>query len=529
MKEKVLRSPALLDLHKDLRSLIARVKKANLLQPEPAFTKVAMLGMLPAKTAMDTLALLYMDNVEIIYCILHEPSFWRDYDDFWKNPEGSDPSFLVILLLITSISCTISAKEPLRFVGKSSSARENAIRLVFVSEAWLQRQSHKHLTLALMQIQCLLVIAKQTNHIKRKRAWIAAGNLVRFGMTAGLHRDASVLDGKVAVPAQEMRKRLWGTIVELELQASYDRGMPVSSLDISSHCGPPANISDNSQQALNPRETEGWTVTSYLRFSHNTIAFRSFLNNLINEPQDEMEYEDVMRHDEQIRRYLKAIPNWQVHVNLSSEQQKRRIIQTLLDIQLRQYLIPLHSPFARHAGESPRHQYSVMVCYEAAHKILDLHSALVASGVHVLNLFRDDILGPALSTCQNVYSSALINGMIFRIIVQWLLLTSVIDNLCLQSLGVAFVPDIQKALVLLEEKEKRNGSGFQQLWALSAADALVRTKLAGSQDVANGQPVKDAVARVMGISYKILASQEDPSMAMALHRLDKEVRFALCQ
>ena len=418
MKERVEGSPALLDLHKDFRALIQRAKRARLLQPELAFTKAAMLSMLPPRTIMDALALLYFDNVEIVYCIMHEPSFWRDYDAFWKSPESSEPSFLVILLLVASMGHTISTKEPLRFVGKNASARENAIRLVYVCDAWLQRQTHKHLTLALLQIQCLIVMSKQMNRIKPKRTWIVVGNLVRFGMSAGLHRDASVLDGKVSVPAQEMRKRLWGTIVELELQASFERGMPISSIDISSNCGPPANLSDNtlqgtSHQHPNSREPESWTVTSYLRFSNTSVAFRSFLNNLINESAEAQDYEDVLAYEEKLKGYLHSIPNWQVddsNMPIKVGRQKQAIVQTILDLQLRQYMIPLHYPFARRSGSNQRFQYSVMVCYEAAHTMLDLHDKLVNSGIHVLNLFRNDILGPALSTCQNIYTSAMLKG-----------------------------------------------------------------------------------------------------------------------
>ena len=83
-------------------------------------------------------------------------------------------------------------------------------------------------------------------------------------------------------------------------------------------------------------------------------------------------------------------------------------------------------------------------------------------------------------------------------------------------------------MILLEEKEKRNGSGFQQFWGLAGAIGLVRTKLTGTQDLENGQPTKDAIARVMGICYKVIASQEDPSMAIALHKANDEVCFYFC-
>lgn len=93
---------------------------------------------------------------------------------------------------------------------------------------------------------------------------------------------------------------------------------------------------------------------------------------------------------------------------------------------------------------------------------------------------------------------------------------------------MAFLPDIQKALIFFEEKVRRNGAGLQEFWGLSAAEALIRTELAPKLGIDHDQPMKDAVARVMGIYYKIIASQEDSSMATSLHRLDDEVSGHLC-
>lgn len=429
MAQRMMQYPAVIDLHRDMKALITRAKRAKMLQPEPAFTKIAMLNMLPAKTMMSRYALLYFDNLEIIYRVLHEPSFWRDYEEFWKNTELGDPSFVVILLLVASIASTLAAQEPLRFIGKSPSAREGAIRMVEACGSWLSRQTHKHLTLELIQIQCLMVIAKQINGIKLKRAWISAGSLIRFGMSAGLHRNASILGGRVSLFAQEMRKRLWATMVELELQASFDRGMPVSSLDISTHCGPPTNVRDSdlevlTQQIPRSKDIKIWTTTSCLRLSYESIDLRASLNNLINESNGILDYGAVLAYDEKIRVALGSLPDWQSveggvpeHVYSPagrSERQKWTISATLLDLQLRQFLIPLHSPFAQDARNNPRHQHSVIVCYETTHKLLASHNMLMASGTNVLNLLRDDVLGPALSTCRTVYVSASLKGKCFH-------------------------------------------------------------------------------------------------------------------
>lgn len=258
-----------------------------------------------------------------------------------------------------------------------------------------------------------------------KRAWLSAGSLIRFGMSAGLHRDASILGGAVSVFSQEMRKRLWATSVELELQASFDRGMSASPVEISTQCGPPENIGDGdlevlAQQVPESKDVTMWTPTSYLRLSYKSINLRASLNNLINESNGILEYVDVLAYEERIRVALGLLPDWQsVEEGISehvrspvgrSERQRWAISETLLDLQLRQFLIPLHSPFAQDAHKNPRREHSVIVCYETTHKILASHNMLMGSGTDVLNLLRDDVLGPALSTCRTIYVSASLKG-----------------------------------------------------------------------------------------------------------------------
>lgn len=71
------------------------------------------------------------------------------------------------------------------------------------------------------------MVSRKVNGLSANQAWIATGNLVKLVMSAGYHREPS---SSANVPPfyVEMRRQIWAAIVELELQASVDRGMPPS-------------------------------------------------------------------------------------------------------------------------------------------------------------------------------------------------------------------------------------------------------------------------------------------------------------
>ncbi|KAI9871186.1 MAG: hypothetical protein M1823_008521, partial [Watsoniomyces obsoletus] len=82
------------------------------------------------------------------------------------------------------------------------------------------------------------------NCYKVKREWTIAGSVLRLAMAAGLHREPTYLSSKISVFDQEMRRRLWFTILELEMQASSDRGMRASIVLDDWDVLPPLNVHD---------------------------------------------------------------------------------------------------------------------------------------------------------------------------------------------------------------------------------------------------------------------------------------------
>lgn len=402
MKEMVVQHPGLAHVQKELKSM--KIKGNE--QTSTSSDGKALIRLLPHKEVADQLVQIYIDNFESTYRVLYLPSFWQEYTNLWDAPVDARPAFIALLLLVLATTCCVRPRDRSMFRGDSSLERETAIKWIEACDAWLEKQSQKHASITIFQIHCLSFIAQQINSVKRKRTWTSAGTLMRIAMSAGLHRDAEIVNlrhgnlsnRQVSIFDQEMRRRLWTTVSELELQTSLDRGMPAMLRELIADCGPPLNIDDEEiypsiDQLPTSRPISQHTRSSFQHLCHSTWTLRLELVSLINGPARQMQYEDVLLYDRRIVQALDDTPYW--------NGQGASVARTLLQLQLQQILLLLHRPYVLYDTQSSRYDYSAVVHLRAAMTILDLHQKLISAGNPVLCVLRNDILGAALSVCYN--------------------------------------------------------------------------------------------------------------------------------
>jgi hypothetical protein len=394
-------------LQSERKSIEARYKSKNsaaLKRPT-----INLVSMVPERAVVDHFVQLYINTIEQTYRILHQPTFWKEYETFWNSPTESKPGFVAILLLMIATVRCMSPKEAWSFNFDGSSARTEAISWIMACDSWLQQQSQKHRTITMYQVMCLRVLAASANALKTKQAKLFVEALLEYFKAAGMHRDPSLLEGRCSTFEKEMRRRLWATVMELELQGSLDRGTPSSLSSTPLDCKSPLNINDGELlieaiQSPISKPSDEYTSTSYLHIASKSIALRIKLCALINDPSSNLGYEQVLRYEQQINDELNALPKWR-----EGEQRHHDQVLGLLDLQLSQYLIMLHTPYARRSPSS-QNRYSRMVCFETSKHILDLHSKLTLSQNFTLCLLRGDVLYAALSTCHNAFLCTLNHG-----------------------------------------------------------------------------------------------------------------------
>ena len=515
MKESITHHASLSRVQRDIKALQV-TWKAEKAEAAPS-KDLNLLDLLPGQDTVDHLVRLYFDTFESAYRILHAPTFRKDYQALWQDPQAARPAFVVIVLLVmAAVNCASSREQP-TYIGDSATAREAAILWIETCEWWLQHQSQKHAYLGLWQIRCLLLLAKMSNTLKKKQTWTSAGTLMRQAMSAGFHRDPSLLGAKVSVFDQEMRRRLWATIVELELQASIDRGMTSASAGFPCDVAPALNINDEDleEDSIKPPIHKPWdeyTETSFLSISRSSLSLRVSLNSLLNEFSSHAKYEDVLVYDEKIMQKLREIPSGIDSEGIHKGRKFPDLLRTLLDVQLRQFLILLHGPFARQAETNSRYSLSKMVCFNAAGSILDQHTRLTTSGIHTLLLFRNDVFRAALSICHTIHVSIAIQSelLYYSFVDSRWLANERVDELVLHNLSNGFFQYVEDALVLLEDKITRLGTGYTHYWYISAAYGLIRSEKTPGNATLQKQQAIDRVARQY---FKVRASQEDLSVA----------------
>lgn len=383
------------------------------------FHNLIALSDIDAKEIVLISSRLYFDNIETTYRIIHQPTFWEEYRIFWVNPK-SNLGFLALILLTMAIVRCMTVKEMIKYVGDSTKEREKAILHISACDIWLRSQSIKHTTIQSFQVHCLLILAKLTNLMKLKQAWTITGTALRFFMSAGMHRDPdSVWGGKISEFHKEMRRRLWATMAELELEASVMRGMPTALAGLRTDGGSPRNINDHdfddtSVRMPNPKPSDEYTSTSFLCFAEKSLSLRIALVSEVNSSNQQLPYEDVLIYEEKIMQQLHVIPRWS---EKTATIPSSALMEALLDIQLRQFLIILHSPYARSTGSNGKYNsqysYSRTVCFDAASSIIQQHFQFTEAGNHMLSVLRNDVYRAAMCICQNIFMSSHIPGQSF--------------------------------------------------------------------------------------------------------------------
>ena len=338
---------------------------------------LALEALLPCRMEVDSLVAIYLDQFEQIHRIIHIPSFRKEYAQFWDPARTRTAAFTCLILAIMGISsCLDEHHLPRKFDKLVSSSHTRALRWIEAAEQFQARQSEKHRRLIHYQIACLIYLAKRVNTVKKKRFWKSAGAMTQDAISVGLHREPGNLSQSVQITPfnQEMRRRIWETIQSYDVQASFDHGLPtiLSSLHYDAH--PPRNIDDDefdegSAELPPSKPSTEYTFSSYQYLSRQSLALRVELNRVLTGPPEDLDYEQVIRYTNEINQEIDALPSWDVGGSHAARQgvlKKPLLAYTLLHIQLRQYIIPLHQPYLKLRKTNSKYQYSEIIYYNAA-------------------------------------------------------------------------------------------------------------------------------------------------------------------
>ncbi|KAI1097576.1 hypothetical protein F4804DRAFT_327244 [Jackrogersella minutella] len=367
---------------------------------------VVLESLLPSKEETDSLVAVYLDQFEQIHRIVHIPTFKAEYETFWDPSKVKNASFTALVLSMIAVSCCLDMQASSKFVGVKSSSIQMAEKWVRACDEWHERQSQKHRKLVHYQIACLLYLAKKINLIKKKRFWTTSGKMIRDGLTIGLHQDPNNITAKISPYIAEMRRRLWATMVEFDVQSSFDQGLPTLLCSIHNDTDPPRNIEDdtfyeNSHDLPVSRPPNEYTPSSYQHLSRRSLPLRVELNKILTGPPVELEWEQVLQYCDLINQEIDQLPAWDLEAEKDSEFSQKPILpHTLLHLQLKQYLIPLHQPYLKLRKFNSKYHVAELIYYNAARDIVMMHDRLYQKGIRTLYFLREDTMNAVINLCN---------------------------------------------------------------------------------------------------------------------------------
>lgn len=530
---------------RDRRKVLVKEKGASIIGRDEEIFEA-----LPEKSVLDVQAALYFQNWETTYRTLHEPSFWEEYRHFWEQRPNNigQVGFAVVLLLVYAIAKCVTPKDDV-FVGDMTTDRQTASDLINLCGAWNSRQPRKRLTLLFFQIQCLLLLAKRVNCLYLKQDWVTSGDLLRMALGAGMHRDPSLLAiGKISEFEKEMKKRLWWTIAELELISSIEEGIQSSLTGLYFDTPAPTNLPDDafSIETLEMpagRPVDSFTTTSYLLASAESLSLRVHLNQLLNDPSSEIRYADVLHYDSQLNSAISSLPHWGGN--------RATTPTALLHLQLQQFLLMLHRPYAKLAAQQDRFTYSFTAVVSSSSSIITIHDELLAKGSLSLNNSRNDVVRVGLSLSDVAYNHCSKYGPVKVSTATnttngndvanfththdhfsnmpgslhtplWLTILPQSPYLS-KTLCTTSVEILDRARQIFEQKVMRLGTGYMEYWLLSAAVGMLPappslTAPAGFVENTSDDFVKrcrKALDFFTAMAFRVLKMQKDPGNSFA--------------
>ncbi|RSL84630.1 hypothetical protein CEP52_016388 [Fusarium oligoseptatum] len=362
-----------------------RIKEARL-QSTVSINPAASLD-IPRLTA-DRLLELYISSFEPIFPILHIPSLKDDYGRYWNDHAQVPTVFRVQLQLVLALgSCLFDDTFTLR---------DQASRWVNEAQLWLLTPPEKsRMTIPGIQIMILLTLARSVCGAGPDTVWVLTGLLLRTAMYMGLHRDPSKLgDGKMTVFRAEMRRRLWLSILELNLQSAYDAGgAPLISVDDYDTL-PPGSLDDENlinepeNPSLSGRTEGGTTHLSAALALAQSLPLRLKILRHANDFRAQDSYNETFRLNSELVQACHKLSQTLERLSCSPSGTITQFHVSLAELLAYRCFHTLHQPIIVRSLSDPKYYFSQKMYIDGALKIAHISGLARAEDTDESNVTR---------------------------------------------------------------------------------------------------------------------------------------------
>ncbi|KAK6369269.1 hypothetical protein LTS17_009609 [Exophiala oligosperma] len=451
--------------------------------------------LVPTRTVADMLVQTYMDRFEVIHRVVHTPTFMGDYCGYWNKTRLVSATFLAQLLLMMASASSLHPETAFNGGTDMNPSRRCILRWIEAVDSWLIPLAFEPApdSTSTLTTHCLLILAKRANSVHESTLWSSTGSLVRRAMAAGYHREVdSATD--VSPFNREMRRRLWATVTELDLQASIDRGMTPSIRPGDFNTNVPLNvedeaIQDSTEEMFAPLPLDTWTTTSCQVLLYQSFMARLEVCCLVNGSQDRDMFDEALQLSDKLARALQEIPAWRGTGHSLQDLQTITYVRGVVSIVLNLFLVVLHVPMAIKTPPTWKVHVSRRARLDAALGILIHHRRLVDDGIVPDCACRPGLVLGALNLCHELYLS-------------WNTSSGGSPSPALTSpeIALAHLMVVERALQLLHGPVATTLEGLNEYYVLAMVIGLIKSKICPQLTTSAEQ---DAAQQVIHLCEKV--------------------------
>ncbi|KAJ4288152.1 hypothetical protein N0V90_012169 [Kalmusia sp. IMI 367209] len=401
----------------------SNIGTAFLFGSQKPMSQTELLSRFPPKPTADILVSRYFNTYDPGIHIIHGPTFQKQYDSHWMNPNDTPIIWLGMVFAMMCIalqSYSRAGDEPPEYRGRSW-AMSTEYR-----DYTAQCLAAADITSPITNMLETMVLHAYADYARSRDAQagmiVSTGIIVRLAMRMGLHRDSGPYAGITAFQG-EMRRRVWAAIRSMDLLFSAQVGLPPVVRPRDTNTEIPRNIFDDElfedMKVLPPSRSEEEATPTLFLINRTRLIYKLGEAIELTEVLTCASYEEVMKLDNQARELHDRISP---HLKIRSMDEAARDPSTLimqrftLDLLYLKIICVLHRKFISASRVNPRFSYSRRACIDASMKMLQhqatLHRECQPGGRlrnvkwFISSLTTVDFLLSAMIVCSDLYHTA---------------------------------------------------------------------------------------------------------------------------
>ncbi|KAL6231484.1 hypothetical protein BDW75DRAFT_243873 [Aspergillus navahoensis] len=365
--------------------------------PNRHATRDEILAAVPLRPAVDRLMTLHFDSYIVTPYLLHSKKFLREYEAFWKDPSATSIAWIGLMFSMLYIAAQLQSftidftegrVESLKaeYLTMKNAFREKAVQCLILARYTTGGPYILETLITLLTGEFILLKDSATD------GWLLIDMILHIATRMGYHRDPDHFPGISPFEA-EMRRRVWATILSLDLGISMEMGLPRSATDTHIDTKEPRNLRDcdydeDTTQMPPPRPETEWTAVLPLIARKRLISALGLICD-VNTDIKPPSYEEVTKIDALLEDVHKhAIPpilRWEasmphppitdspIHVmhrvSVETTYHKSRIL-------LHRRALVSYSARQSQQQERDRDKESVQICLDSALRVLSFQQML---------------------------------------------------------------------------------------------------------------------------------------------------------